>query len=62
MPRKQRFKPSRKPKPDVQNRGATSEQQPSQIGISHETDGVRDVSHTAGDDSSVEPDLGRRSR
>jgi len=62
MPRKQRFKPSRKPKPDAQNRGPTGEQPPTHIGTSHDHDLARDASHSVADDTSGEPELGQRSR
>jgi len=62
MPRKQRFKPSRKPKLDSQNRGATSEHQPSHVGTKHESNDARDAPHANDEISSGEPELDQRSR
>jgi hypothetical protein len=60
MPRKQRFKPSRKPKPDAQALGIPSEVQPTHVGTSHRDDGIRDSPHVPGGDSVAEPELSQR--
>jgi hypothetical protein len=68
MPRKQRFKPSRKPKPIPQNEDALIGRQPSSAPsgndnrADNENIGVRDTPDVRGDDSLVEPDSGQQSR
>lgn len=67
MPRKQRFKPSRKPKPIPQNEDALIGRQPSSApsnneNADNENIGVRDTPPVRDGDSLVEPDHGQQSR
>lgn len=68
MPRKQRFKPSRKPKPIPQNEDALIGRQPSSApsndanNADNDNLGVRDTPPGRDDDSLIEPDNGQQSR
>lgn len=62
MPRKQRFKPSRKPKPDAQNEATPIERHPGQVGINHDSASVRDSPQVRDDDSSTDAELDQPSR
>jgi hypothetical protein len=62
MPRKQRFKPSRKPKLDVPNEASTIERHPGQTGSTHDNAGARDSPHVRDEGSSTEGEIDQSSR
>lgn len=61
MPRKQRFKPSRKPKLDAPNEASTIERHPGQAGTNHDSAG-RDSPQVRDEGSSAEADIDQPSR
>jgi len=61
MPRKQRFKPSRKPKPIPPNEDALTGRQPSSVRPTSDNADARESPQERDDDSIVEPDLDHRS-
>jgi hypothetical protein len=62
MPRKQRFKPSRKPKPIPQSEEAMTGATPNSAQAHNDNAPARPMSGTRDDDSSVEPDPDQQSR
>jgi hypothetical protein len=61
MPRKQRFKPSRKPKPIQQTEDAVIGRQPSHAPANNDNVGMRDMPPSR-DDDSLEPSTDQGSR
>jgi hypothetical protein len=61
MPRKQRFKPSRKPKPTLPNENALNGRQTNSTRPHNDNVDARDSPLARDDDSLVEPELDQRS-
>lgn len=61
MPRKQRFKPSRKPKP-IPNEETSAERQPSSAPVYNDNADLRESAPTRSDTASDEPDSNPPSR
>jgi hypothetical protein len=62
MPRKQRFKPSRKPKPIPHSEEAMNGNSSNQAHVHNDNVASRPMSDARDDDSSVEPDPDRQPR